>query len=38
MKYKSSIKADAPGDKIVKRKGRVRRINKLNPRRKAVQG
>jgi len=38
MKVKSSIKADAPGDVIVKRKGKVRRINKKNPRRKAVQG
>lgn len=38
MKVKSSIKATKPGDKLVRRRGRVYRINKLNPRRKARQG
>ena len=39
MKVKNSLKADPKkGDKLVKRKGRLYRINKVNPRRKARQG
>lgn len=38
MKVKSSIKKEKMGDQIVKRKGRLYRINKKDPRRKARQG
>jgi ribosomal protein L36 len=40
MKIKTSIKKKdlAQGDQIVKRKGKLYRINKKNPRRKARQG
>lgn len=38
MKIKSSIKKISPDDKIVRRKGRLYRINKKNPRHKARQG
>lgn len=40
MKIKTSIKKKdlVQGDQIVKRKGRLYRINKKNPRRKARQG
>lgn len=38
MKVKSSVKKERPGDQIVRRKGRVYRINKKDPRRKARQG
>jgi len=40
MKVKSSLKDTDPkkGDKLVRRRGRVYRINKKNPRRKARQG
>ena len=38
MKVKSSIKAEKPGDKLVRRGGRIYRINKKDPRRKARQG
>lgn len=38
MKVKASLKADQPGDKLVRRRGRLYRINKQNPRRKARQG
>ncbi|MFQ5540799.1 MAG: 50S ribosomal protein L36 [Candidatus Paceibacteria bacterium] len=38
MKVRSSIKKQQAGDKLVRRKGRVYRINKMNPRRKARQG
>jgi ribosomal protein L36 len=38
MKVKASIKVEQAGDKIVKRKKRLVRINKQNPRRKARQG
>jgi len=39
MKTKSSVKADPKqGDKLVRRKGRLFRINKRNPRRKLRQG
>ena len=38
MKVKSSIKKEQAGDKLVRRKGRLYRINKQNPRRKARQG
>ncbi len=37
MKVKSSIKKRSAGDKIVRRKGRLYRINKTNPRHKARQ-
>ncbi|MFA7193598.1 MAG: 50S ribosomal protein L36 [Candidatus Paceibacterota bacterium] len=37
MKVKSSIKKEKPGDQLVRRRGRLYRINKLNPRRKARQ-
>ncbi|PIR58896.1 MAG: 50S ribosomal protein L36 [Candidatus Pacebacteria bacterium CG10_big_fil_rev_8_21_14_0_10_56_10] len=39
MKIKSSLKADKKkGDKLVRRRGRLYRVNKRNPRRKARQG
>jgi len=39
MKVKSSVKADVKqGDKLVRRKGTLYRINKRNPRRKVRQG
>jgi len=38
MKVRASIKKQQDGDIIVKRKGRLYRINKKNPRRKARQG
>lgn len=38
MKVKSSIKKEKAGDQIVRRKGRLYRINKKDPRRKARQG
>jgi ribosomal protein L36 len=38
MKVKASIKVEQAGDKIVRRKKRLYRINKKNPRRKARQG
>lgn len=39
MKVVNSLKADAKkGDKLVRRNGRLYRINKRNPRRKARQG
>ncbi|KND51952.1 MAG: hypothetical protein ABA06_01680 [Parcubacteria bacterium C7867-001] len=38
MKVRASIKAQQPGDILVRRKGRLFRINKLKPRRKARQG
>lgn len=38
MKVKSSLKKEKTGDKIVRRRGRLYRINKQNPRRKARQG
>ncbi|MEK7514649.1 MAG: 50S ribosomal protein L36 [Patescibacteria group bacterium] len=38
MKVKSSIKIRGSGDKIVRRRGRLYRINKRNPRHKARQG
>ncbi|HVM59207.1 MAG TPA: 50S ribosomal protein L36 [Candidatus Paceibacterota bacterium] len=38
MKVRASIKKQQPGDQLVRRKGRLYRINKLKPRRKARQG
>ena len=38
MKIKTSLKVEQAGDKLVRRKGRLIRINKQNPRRKARQG
>ncbi|MDP2705451.1 MAG: 50S ribosomal protein L36 [Patescibacteria group bacterium] len=38
MQVKSSIKARGAGDKVVRRRGRLYRINKLKPRNKARQG
>ncbi|MEK7531162.1 MAG: 50S ribosomal protein L36 [Patescibacteria group bacterium] len=38
MKVRASIKAQAAGDILVRRRGRIYRINKKNPRRKARQG
>ncbi|MCC7469894.1 MAG: 50S ribosomal protein L36 [Bacteroidetes bacterium] len=40
MKIKASIKRNnlAQGDQLVKRRGKIYRINKKNPRRKARQG
>ena len=38
MKVKSSLKKEKRGDKLVRRKGRIYRINKKDPRRKARQG
>lgn len=37
MKIKSSLKKEKPGDQLVRRRGKLYRINKLNPRRKARQ-
>ena len=38
MKVRASIRIQQPGDQLVKRGGRLYRINKKNPRRKARQG
>ncbi len=38
MKVRASIKVQQQGDQLVKRGGRLYRINKKNPRRKARQG
>lgn len=38
MKVKASVKAKAPGSRVVRRKGRVYIINKANPRFKQRQG
>ncbi len=40
MKIKASIKKSSltQGDQLVKRRGKIYRINKKNPRRKARQG
>ncbi|OGG68391.1 50S ribosomal protein L36 [Candidatus Kaiserbacteria bacterium RIFCSPLOWO2_02_FULL_56_11] len=38
MKVRASIKKQKTGDLIVRRRGRLYRINKRNPRRKARQG
>ncbi|MCX6790308.1 MAG: 50S ribosomal protein L36 [Candidatus Kaiserbacteria bacterium] len=38
MKVRASIRVQQPGDQLVKRGGRLYRINKKNPRRKARQG
>lgn len=38
MKVRASVKKQQPGDKLVRRRGRIYRINKQNPRRKARQG
>lgn len=38
MKVRASVKAQQPGDKLVRRRGKIYRINKQNPRRKARQG
>lgn len=38
MKVRASIKVQHPGDQLVRRGGRLYRINKKNPRRKARQG
>lgn len=38
MKVKSSIKKEKKDDQLVRRKGRLYRINKKDPRRKARQG
>jgi large subunit ribosomal protein L36 len=40
MKVRSSLKSlkNAPGSKLVRRRGRVYIVNKLNPRFKARQG
>ncbi len=38
MKVRASIKKQQPGDIIVRRNGKLYRINKRNPRRKARQG
>lgn len=38
MKVLASLKADKAGDILVRRRGRLYRINKRNPRRKARQG
>ncbi|MBU6321285.1 MAG: 50S ribosomal protein L36 [Patescibacteria group bacterium] len=38
MQVRASIKVQQPGDQIVRRGGRLYRINKRNPRRKARQG
>ncbi len=37
MKVKSSIRKEKPGDQLVRRRGKLYRINKINPRRKARQ-
>ncbi|MDO8231723.1 MAG: 50S ribosomal protein L36 [bacterium] len=38
MKVRASIKKQQAGDQLVRRGGRLYRINKKNPRRKARQG
>ena len=38
MKVRASIKKQQPGDLLARRGGRLYRINKRNPRRKARQG
>ncbi len=38
MKVRASIKIQEPGDLLVRRGGRLYRINKKKPRRKARQG
>ncbi|HVB19958.1 MAG TPA: 50S ribosomal protein L36 [Candidatus Paceibacterota bacterium] len=38
MKVRASIKVQQPADQLVRRGGRLYRINKKNPRRKARQG
>jgi len=38
MKVRASIKVQQTGDLLVRRGGRLYRINKKNPRRKARQG
>lgn len=38
MKVKSSIKKEKAGDQLVRRRGKLYRINKKDPRRKARQG
>ncbi|HEY4474265.1 MAG TPA: 50S ribosomal protein L36 [Candidatus Paceibacterota bacterium] len=38
MKVLASLKVQKPGDVLVRRRGRLYRINKRNPRRKARQG
>ncbi|MEK9177190.1 MAG: 50S ribosomal protein L36 [Patescibacteria group bacterium] len=38
MKVIASVKRQKPGDILVRRRGRLYRINKRNPRRKARQG
>ena len=38
MKVRASIKKQQPGDLIVRRRGRLYRINRGKPRRKARQG
>lgn len=38
MKIKSALRAEKPGDQLVRRRGRLYRINKKDPRRKARQG
>jgi ribosomal protein L36 len=38
MKVRASIKVQQSGDLLVRRGGRLYRINKKNPRRKARQG
>ncbi len=38
MKVLASVKKQAVGDILVRRRGRLYRINKRNPRRKARQG
>lgn len=38
MKVRASVKKQQAGDILVRRRGRVYRINKKNPRRKARQG
>ncbi|HUQ30249.1 MAG TPA: 50S ribosomal protein L36 [Candidatus Paceibacterota bacterium] len=38
MKVRASVKKQQPGDILVRRGGRLYRINKKNPRRKMRQG
>jgi len=38
MKVLASVRKQQPGDQLVRRGGRLYRINKKNPRRKARQG
>jgi len=38
MKVLASVKVQQPGDMLVRRRGRIYRINKKKPRRKARQG